>query len=55
MKERYRVICQLRDNDGKLLREKHHFCINMREVFGLVDVCSRCGWTVRHIIELKED
>ena len=54
MRERYRVICQLRDSEGKLLREKNHCCIDMAEVFDLVEVSNRCGWTVRKIIELKE-
>ena len=51
-KMKYRVICQKRDQKGNLLKEQIHECINMDEVFGLVDVCCRCGWNVKKIIEI---
>ena len=51
--DKYYVVCQLRDEAGKLLKEQKHSCLNMAEVFGLVEVCNRCGWTIRDIIEIK--
>ena len=50
---KYRVICKLFNKDGELLSQKIHECINMDEVLGLVDVCTRCGWTVDKIIDIR--
>ena len=50
---KYRVICQKCDQKGKLLKQQIHECINMDDVFGLVEVCCRCGWDVREIIEIQ--
>ena len=50
---KYRVICQLRNEAGELLRERIHECVNMDEVFGLTEVCSRCGWEVKKIIDIR--
>ncbi len=51
---KYRVICQKRDNEGNLIKEQIHECINMKEVFGLTEVCNTCGWEIKKIIMIEE-
>ena len=51
--DRYAVWIQKRDANGMLLDEQRHDCLNMAEVFDFTEVCNRCGWSIRDILEIK--
>lgn len=53
MKKNYRVICELKNETGELLKEQIHECRNIGEVLDLTEIACRCGWIIRDIIELK--
>lgn len=51
---KYRVFCQLKNEEGTVIKQRIHECINMDEVFGLVEVCNRCGWEVSNIFDIQQ-
>ena len=51
-RDRYAVWIQKRDENGNLLEQQRHDCLNIAEVFDFTEVCNRCGWSIRDVLEI---
>lgn len=51
-RDRYAVWIQKLDENGNLLEQQRHDCLNMAEVLDFTEVCNRCGWQIRDVLEI---